>query len=615
MDRSLASGAECTGDGVDFRIWAPEHVNVDVVIDGSAVPMKRESDGYFSALIQTATAGSRYCFLIDGKGPFPDPTSRFQPEGTEGPSEVIDPTAFSWSDKAWQGIELRGQVIYELHVGTYTHEGTYRAAIKRLADLQNLGVTAIEIMPVANFPGDFGWGYDGVNLFAPFLGYGRPDDLRAMVNAAHSLGIAVILDIVYNHFGPSGNYLSEFSKYFINTRATEWGAGPNFDGTCSGPVRQWICDNAKYWINEFHMDGFRIDACQSIFDDSPTHIIADLTDQARAVARSHGRSIIVIAENEPQSTKLVRARHEGGYGLDALWNDDFHHSAVVALTGKREAYYTDYRGTAQELAACVKHGFLYQGQYYPWQKQRRGSSTRGILARRFIAYIENHDQVANSAGAQRLAQITHPASYRAMTALLLLGPWTPMLFQGQEYGSTRPFPYFAHNNTDQELAAKVSAGRRESLKQFPSLASTPVQRQIPEPAAASTFKAAKLDWYHVQSNALRLHRDLISLRGDPVFQAEVDCIALSDTCLAIRWYSAQGQDDRLLIVNLGADQQAGAEPLLAPPEGRAFKLMWCSEDIRYGGSGYAESVTDDRGLSLPAKTAAVFAANERRVIV
>lgn len=593
-------GANCVSDGVRFCVWAPGHT-VGVVVNGATYPLEPDEEGYHSCTVPSVGPGTLYSYFIDGEGPYPDPSSRYQPDGPLGPSEVIDPT-FAWDDHNWPGTPAN-QVYYELHVGTFTKEGTYQAAITRLVHLQELGITTIELMPVNEFSGDFGWGYDGVGWFAPYRKYGRPDDLRKFVNAAHRHGLAVILDVVYNHFGPVGNFLPKFSEHYLNKESTEWGAGPNFDAERSGPVREWVCANAVYWIQEFHMDGFRLDATQSIFDKSDTHIIEELTAKARDAAQ--GRTITVVAENEPQHSKLMRPIEDDGYGLDGMWNDDFHHSAIVCLTGRKEAYYQDYTGTAHELVAAAKRGFLFQGQFYDWQKKRRGTPTGGIAPKNFICFLENHDQVANTGSGQRLSSITLPAQYRAMTTLLLLGPWSPLLFQGQELGSEKIFPYFAHHE-DHQLAALVRKGRQESVAQFPTYASKESREKMPDPCARKTFEKAKLSWIDPHAGvpqSVRLHQDLLELRKRLLDCYAFDAVALSDTCLVFRWFG----NDHLLVVNLGQDVKLRlSEPLLAPPESTRFRWLWASEEMRYGGQGCPDGMTDDTGFQIPAHTAILY---------
>ncbi len=593
--RRLAVGAEVLeGGGTHFRVWAPKRQRVEVALDPDRdavfVELKREDDGgYFSGTIPDAVDGSLYRLRLDGEQTFPDPVSRFQPDGPHGPSRVVDPSRFRWTDGAWRGVELAGQVIYELHVGTFTREGTWAAAARELAELAALGVTCIELMPVAEFPGRFGWGYDGVDLFAPTRLYGEPDDLRRFVDEAHRLGLGVILDVVYNHIGPDGNYLREFAdEYFTDRRRTEWGAAINFDGPGSVHVREFFVANARYWVEEFHVDGYRLDATQSIFDDSAEHVLAAVGREVRAAAR--GRGTIVVAENEPQHTRLIRPPERGGYGLDGLWNDDLHHSALVALTGTREAYYTDYRGAPQEFISAVKYGYLFQGQRYKWQRQRRGTPALDLPRHAFVTFIENHDQVANSARGERVHAMTTPGRYRAMTAFLLLSPGTPMLFQGQEFASTAPFLYFADH--EPELAEKVRKGRAEFLMQFRSIATADMQARLADPVAPETFERSKLDLGERERNRpiYDMHRDLIRLRRtDPALGARargVDGAVLGAEAFVLRLFGADG-DDRLLLVNLGPglDLNPAPEPLLAPPDGAVWAVLWSSEDPRYGGAG------------------------------
>jgi maltooligosyltrehalose trehalohydrolase len=353
--------------------------------------LQAEGNGYHSGRVAGAGARSLYRFRLDGGRAYPDPASRFQPQGPHRPSQVIDPGTFAWIDRGWKGVTLPGQVLYEMHVGTFTREGTFAASAGQLDELARIGVTVLEVMPAAEFPGRFGWGYDGMDLFAPTRLYGTPDDFRRFVAAAHARGLGVILDVVYNHLGPEGNYLRQFAEAYFSDRETEWGEPLNFDGPDCGPVREFFTANAAYWIGEYHFDGLRLDATQRIFDDSQRHILADIGRSAREAARRSGREVILVAENEPQDTRLVRPLEQAGYGLDALWNDDFHHAARVALTGRTEAYYLDYRGTPQEFVSALKYGYPYQGQRYAWQKKRRGTPTFGLPPAAFVTYIQNHD--------------------------------------------------------------------------------------------------------------------------------------------------------------------------------------------------------------------------------
>src|SRR5438105_11502371 len=436
--RRYPIGAEVIdGNQTDFRVWAPKAQGLDVVIEDAAeaspkfCPLIAEPGGYFSGTINIGV-GTRYRLRVDAnENCYPDPASRFQPDGPHGASRIVDPTKFQWNDAEWPGLMLKGQILYEMHIGTFTQEGTWRAGAEQLTELARVGITVIEMMPVAEFPGRFGWGYDVVDLFAPSHLYGTRDDLRAFVDGAHSLGLGVILDVVYNHFGPDGNYLGVFSdNYLIRGKGHEWGDVINFDGPSSGPVREFFITNGRYWIEEFHFDGFRFDATHAIRDESAEYSIGAVGRGAREAAGS--RSIILIAENALQEAKMTRPPSEGGDGVGGMWNDEFHHSAIVAMTGNNVGYYSDYSGKPQEFISAAKYGFLYQGQTLSWQKVLRGTPALGIPAEDFVCFIENHDQIANTGLGERSRFQTSRECHRAMTALLLLGPWTPLLFQGQE---------------------------------------------------------------------------------------------------------------------------------------------------------------------------------------
>jgi maltooligosyltrehalose trehalohydrolase len=611
--RRLPIGAEVQRDGrTHFRVWAPRRRTVEVVLEDlsrRAFPLQLEQGGYFSGFAPAA-AGTRYRFRLDGEAKlYPDPASRFQLDGPHGPSQIVDPAAFAWTDRGWRGVSLPGLVLYEMHIGTFTPEGTWEAAERQLPELNDAGISVLEIMPLADFAGRFGWGYDGVNLFAPTRLYGSPDDVRRFIDRAHSLGMGVLLDVVYNHLGPDGNYLGQFSNDYVTNRyKTDWGAALNYDGPNSGPVREYVTVNARYWIEEFHFDGLRLDATQNIYDSSEEHILKAISRSVREAA--NGRDVILVAENEPQQIQLVRPPEEGGYGFDAVWNDDFHHTARVALTGRTEAYFSDYRGAPQELISTVKHGFLYQGQHYRWQKKRRGSRTTAVPPPAFVNFLANHDQLANTGG-KRLWQRASPGRHRALTALLLLSPGTPMLFQGQEFASSRPFVYFADHKP--ELASVVYKGRKAFMAQFPSMATPAMQECIPDPADPATFACCKLDFAEREQHAdlYTLHRDLLRLRReDPVIRAQrsggVDGAVLSSHAFVLRYFGDDG-DDRLLLINLGTDVLLAPmpEPLLAPDEGRGWEVLWSSEDPRYGGDS---AVTEERedGWRLPGESAAVM---------
>ena len=564
IKRRYPIGAEIIGPNqTHFRVWAPKAKRLDVVLEESSArnaarsfhALTRERSGYFSGSAP-AGSGALYRFRVDQQEHFhPDPASRYQPEGPHDSSCVIDPTEFHWTDTAWKGRPLKGQVVYEMHIGTFTAQGTWQAAIGQLAELASIGITVIEMMPIGDFPGKFNWGYDGVDLFAPAHLYGSPNDLRAFIDAAHAHGLSVILDVVYNHFGPDGNYLRVFSDdYFTAKHENDWGESLNFDGRRSGPVREFFLTNARYWIDEFHFDGFRFDATQDIHDSSKEHILYAIGQAARAAAGK--RSIMLVAENEPQHTKLIQPHEQGGDELDGLWNDDFHHSAIVALTGRNEAYYSDYRGTAQEFISAAKYGYLYQGQPYSWQEAQRGTTAFGFGPEVFVSFIENHDQVSNTATGDRLRFQTSPGRYRAMTGLLLLGPWTPMLFQGEEFGSSKPFVYFTDVG-DEKLKDAIRKGRFKFLAQFPSIANEETQKRLASPFDPEVYARCKLDFNERQKNHefYDLHRDLLKLRRDDSrfreqIRGGVDGAVLGRESFLLRYF-AKENDDRLLIVNLG----------------------------------------------------------------
>ena len=613
--RRVPVGAEVQPDGTaHVRIWAPDARETAVVVErGVEVALTPEADGYRSAIVEDAGAGTRYRIRLDGQL-FADPASRFQPDGPFGPSEIVDPARYRWRDAGWRGVRLPGQVLYELHVGTFTPEGTWAAAAARLPQLASTGITVVEVMPVAEFPGRFGWGYDGVLPYAPTRLYGTPDDFRAFVDAAHQLGLGVILDVVYNHLGPDGCVHRAFARDYFAGHGTDWGEALNFDGPRSAPVREYFASNAAYWIDEFHLDGLRLDAVHSIHDSSAEHIVALVTRRAREAAGT--RDIIVICENEQQEADMMRPVADGGYGLDAAWNDDFHHSAVVALLGRREAYLSDHFGRPQEFISAAKYGFLFQGQRYAWQNQPRGTRAGDVPPAAFVNFIENHDQLANSGDGARLWTRTPGGRYRAMTALLLLLPGTPLIFQGQEFGASTPFLYFADHKP--ELAAAVLKGRAEFVSQFPSLATEEAQARLPVPHDPGTFERCKLRWEEREANRahVQLHQDLLALRcREAAFSGQrpgaLDGAVIAPEAFVLRFSAAGAADERLLVVNFGDTLAVGslAEPLVAPPGGHRWTVRWSSEHPDYGGPGATDIVTD-RGWQIIGPSATVLAPTE-----
>jgi maltooligosyltrehalose trehalohydrolase len=578
----------------------------------SAMMLEPEAGGYFSGFVSEAGDGTLYRYRLDDGESYPDPASRAQPQGVHGPSQVVDPGRFSWTDQEWKGLTLQGQVFYELHLGTFSRDGTWESATEHLPRLVELGITCLEIMPIAEFTGSFGWGYDGVDLYAPYHGYGSSDDMRRFVDRAHALGLGVILDVVYNHFGPDGCYHHAFSSSYVHSekQGTDWGDAINFDGPDNAPAREYFVANAGYWITEYHIDGLRLDATHAIRDRSEVHVLAAICRHARASAS--GRSVLLIAENESQNTRLIRSLDQGGYGLDANWNDDFHHAARVALTGRAEAYYCDYRGTPQELISAVKWGYLFQGQPCKWQQKLRGMPTFGIPARQFVSYLETHDQVANSARGLRVKDLTSPGRYRAMAALWLLSPQTPMFFQGQELASSRPFVYFSDHKDP--LASLVREGRKKDLSGFGSTTHPELCAYLPDASSRDSFHASKLpDPGDYQANpTFQLFRDLLKLRReDAVFRMQqtelIHGAVLGEEALAIRFHR-ECNDDRLVVVNLGRDlyPTPNSEPLLAPPPGNQWVPLWFSEHPRYGGSGIPPYEPDEPWI-VPGHCALVLA--------
>ncbi|MBB3660843.1 maltooligosyltrehalose trehalohydrolase [Rhizobium sp. BK650] len=614
--RRYAVGAERVCGMISFRIWAPSHERVYLVLDdGAEHPMQTEEDGYFRFDLADAGPGLRYRYRLgDGRELYADPASRFQPEGPSGFSTVVDPFHYDWRDHDWGGVEADRQVLYEIHIGTFTTEGTYSAGAKKLRLLKDIGITCLEMMPVNEFCGAFGWGYDGVLPYAPSHLYGTPDDLRSFVDEAHTVGLGVILDVVYNHFGAGERYAAFTPDYFTDRYANEWGRSINYDGKNSQGVRTFIAGNAAYWIDEFHFDGLRIDATQALFDSSDEHILAVIAREARAAAK--GKSVYLVGENEPQDTRLVKPADHGGFGLDSVWNDDFHHSAAVALTGRNDAYYHDHHGMAQEFVSAAKYGYLFQGQRYDWQNASRGRPGLDLKTTNFVHFLQNHDQIANSGTGERIERLASPSRMRAMTALLLLGPQTPMLFQGQEFGASSPFFYFADQTG--EFEAIVRNGRLDFLRQFPNLEDDVFSFVMPKPGDRSTFERSKLDWsaFDANSHIVSLHRDLLRLRRESKafaqeandLSASIDGSVLGRSAFLLRYFATKAADERLLIVNFGHNLEVSslADPLFAPPAGCQWNVEWSSEDLVYGGRG-KRPINVQRRWVLDADCALVFA--------
>ena len=588
-----ALGALVRPDGVLFRLWAPEAQHVDLRIESGdsnePLPLQRQPDGYHQRLVAGCGAGTRYQYRMGGGDWLPDPASRFQPEGVHGPSQVVDPDRYLWQDRAWQGLAQNELVFYELHVGTFTSEGTFRGVEQRLGHLRDLGITAIELMPLADFPGRWNWGYDPAALYAPSRAYGQPDDLRSLVDAAHQLGLAVFLDVIYNHFGPDGSYIAAFAPVYTPKHHTPWGKAINLDDQHSRGVRHLFIDNALHWLREYHVDGLRLDATHTLKDDSETHFLSELTE---VVHQLPGRKRYVIAEDERNLRTLLQPRSSGGYGLDGVWADDFHHQVRNLTAGDEEGYYADFaETTAADVAVTLQQGWFYTGQRSTHMAQPRGTDPAGIPLQRFVFCIQNHDQIGNRPTGQRLNQQIPLSLYRAASALLLFASELPLLFMGQEWAAGSPFLYFTDHHD--ELGRLVSEGRRKEFEGFEGF-----QGEVPDPQASSTFERSRLSWDELEqpdhAGVLRLYRDLIALRRGLPVESEITAQGLHT--LTIR----RGQT--VLLVSLADDQQVPRPP--------GTSLVLHTEASEYAGDGYPLQLQGEH-VYFPRCGAALFAVGDR----
>jgi maltooligosyltrehalose trehalohydrolase len=513
MNAEIALGATYLGrNRTQFLVWAPFLNQVEVHIiepQEQIVPLDKNSQGYWKKTAEGIPAGSLYYYCLDGDSEYPDPASRFQPRGVHGPSQVVDPD-FPWEDTQWYGLPLQGYIIYELHTGTFTYEGTFDAITGHLDKLKELGITTVELMPVAQFPGNHNWGYDGVYPFAVQNSYGGPDALKQLVNFCHQNGLAVVLDVVYNHLGPEGNHLAEFGPYFTDRYHTPWGAALNFDGANSDDVRGFFIENALYWITEFHIDALRLDALHAILDISACSFTEELAASVHEQAKKLNRQIYLIGESTANDSRLVQSQENGGYGLDAQWNDDFHHALHTLLTGENTGYYQDF-GTIKQIAKAYREGFVYSGEYSLYRKRRHGTSSKDVPAHRFVVFSQNHDQVGNRARSDRLSQSISFESLKMAAGIVILSPFLPLLFMGEEYGETTPFPYFI-SHSDPALIEAVRRGRREEFTAFNW------QGEIPDPQDEATFFSAKLNHELYNKGQHRVlydfYRELIRLRKE-----------------------------------------------------------------------------------------------------
>ena len=581
-----AAGARVHREAVTYRVWGPDHKSLAVVIEGDAgsrqLVLVRGDDGFWTTTDPHGKSGDLYQFLLSNGRLRPDPASRFQPQGVHGPSCCVDPADFQWRCGSWRRPLWKGQSIYEIHLGTFTEAGSYFAAIEKLNHVRDLGAEAIELMPLADFAGERNWGYDGVALYAPARCYGHPDELRALVDAAHERGLAVILDVVYNHLGPAGNYLADFSRhYFRADESTPWGQGFNLDGPHSRAVRDFVIGNAIYWLEDYRFDGLRLDATHAILDKSAQHLIEDIT------AAVHARGGFVIAEDERNESRLIRSSLHGGSELDALWADDFHHQVRVALTGARESYFSAYRGAASDLAETITHGWTFRGQpYEPWQGKLRGSSTDNLKPASFVHCIENHDQIGNRAKGERLEHLVTPAQFRAATMLLCLGPCTPLLFMGQEWAASTPFLFFTDHGG--ELGAQIFAGRK---KEFEQHGAAWADGGIPDPEAVETFMNSKLRWEelgeHPHNFTFAFYRLCLAQRSrltaaGPLERDQWQASSFGEFVI-VRY--AVGARIFLLVVALRKTNFPAASPpeIFNAPAGMRWRRVLASEDATFGG--------------------------------
>lgn len=574
------SGAVKLGPGLySFRVWAPfcSKIEIKLFLSGceTLTAMEKDSKGYFYTEVSNISSGTRYLYVLDGKKERPDPASHFQPKGVHGSSCVVDHDDYKWKDCKWKGITLRDMVIYEAHVGTFTSEGTFYSMLKKIPYLKKLGITCLEIMPVAQFPGERNWGYDGVGLYAVQNSYGGPEGLKKLVDVCHCQGLSVCLDVVYNHLGPLGNYLYDFGPYFTKKYNTPWGDAINYDGRESDHVRHFVIENALHWISRYHIDVLRLDAIHGIYDFSAKHILEELNDAVQERASNLGRQVFLIAESDLNDPRIIRPKKQGGYGLSGIWNDDFHHAVHSYLTGERRGYYEDF-GRLDDISKAIKEGFVYDGKYSPFRKRRHGKSVKDLASEKLVVCIQNHDQIGNRAFGERLSTLVDFDKQKLAAVLLVLSPNTPLLFMGEEYGETAPFQYFV-NHQDADIERAVREGRKKEFAAFG-------WKNIPAPESEKTFLDSKLNWNAKKKSGHRylwcLYRDLLALRKT----------MLSGTCLSGVWSDERNQwlafeyagrkTSRFGIVVSFLDRE---QKIALPFETKCFREIFNTEYSRYGG--------------------------------
>ena len=609
MESEKRLGADYLGGGrCCFTVWAPFTDKVEVRLVSpreSILELERDEQGYHQGIVEGVEPGNLYLYrLSDGKE-CPDPASRFQPQGVHGPSQIVNPD-FSWNDHSWIGLPLRDYIIYELHVGTFTPEGTFEAIIPHLQNLKNLGITAVELMPVAQFPGSRNWGYDGTYPFAVQNSYGGPDGLKHLVNGCHQVGLAVVLDVVYNHLGPEGNYLADFGPYFTDRYRGPWGHPVNFDGPYSDEVRRYFIENALHWLVEFHFDGLRLDAVHGILDFSAQPFLQQLALEVNHSTGSLNRQVYLIPESDLNDTRLIRSRELGGFGLDAQWNDDFHHSLHTLLTGEQTGYYQDF-GRLHHLVRAFSEGYVYSGDYSHYRKRSHGNSSRSIAAEQLIVFAQNHDQVGNRAQSERLSQLVSFEAQKLSAGVVLLSPFIPLLFMGEEYGETAPFYYFV-SHSDAGLIEAVRRGRREEFTAFRW------EGEPPDPQGEATFLQCKLDpelrfqgqheiLYRFYGELIRLRRESPPLKVLDKGRLEVTGLEEKKALLWRRWTEEQ---QMAAVFHFGKQARSFSLPL---PEGHWRKQLDSADSI-WGGPGStvsSEVVSDGKiSLSLPAESFVLF---------
>ncbi len=601
-------GAQDLGDNrCEFRVWAPLKQQVGLRIirpQERDLSLDRNDLGYWQTTLDDVPPGSHYGFLLDGTAQRSDPASQFQPQSIHGPSEVVDHVGFLWTDAGWEGVPLEDMVIYELHVGTFTPEGTFEAILPRLVELRDLGITAIELMPVAQFPGDRNWGYDGVYPFAVQNTYGGPHGLKTLVNAIHHHGMSAILDVVYNHMGPEGNYLRDFGPYFTGRYRTPWGDAINFDEAYSYGVRNFVIENALFWLREYHFDALRLDALHMVFDQGAKHIIQDLTESVARFSRETARKHYLIGESDLDDVRFIKPAKDGGHGLDAQWLDDFHHSLHALVTGENAGYYADF-GRIEQLAKAMKEGFVYSWQYSVHRRKFHGSSSRQRSARQFVVFAQNHDQIGNRLLGERLAQLTDFESLKLIAGTLLLAPYVPLLFMGEEYAENAPFLYFVIH-TDEALIAAVRESRKTEFEAFQW------QQECPDPQAVETFHTSQLNWANREQDRHRLmlefHTRLLELRRSIPHVVSrkgftVDCFARQGVLM---WHRRHTWGQVHCLMNFSAQAQS-----VRPPVRRSgWTKVLDSADARWEGPGATlpETLRSRQEVTMPARSLAVYRA-------